>query len=128
MEILQFPARTSFLSGEYPATELSQCPSAGLGSSLYSLRDGPNRKHSFQQFFYTGGCLALARILLACLPAVTKQRLLSHLFRGVCLATGLYVTILSSNYLKTGRGRYDVKPHSYLHANIGSSHLMPSTD
>jgi hypothetical protein len=38
--------------------------------------------------------------LLMCLKAVTKQRLLSLcLFRGSCLATGLYATIYFGPYL-----------------------------
>jgi hypothetical protein len=47
MEILQLPALTSLLSGEYPASELN---SAGLRSSLYSLGADPTEKP--KQFFY----------------------------------------------------------------------------
>jgi hypothetical protein len=42
-----------------------------------------------------GGCQVIARISLTCLPAVTKQQLLSRcLFRGLFLATSLYATVL----------------------------------
>jgi hypothetical protein len=91
VEILQLPALMSFLSGEYPATEFSQFHSAGLGSSLYSPGADPteNTAPNSSSIVAMGGCLAIARILLTCLSAVTKQQLLSCcLFLGICLSNG----------------------------------------
>jgi hypothetical protein len=100
MEILQLPAPTSLLSGEYPATELFQPSqsqshiatdgqsvslgvephlglmtrylllfnSYGIVFLLGALSDSPS-------IVAIGGCLAIARISLTCLPAVTKQRM-----------------------------------------------------
>jgi hypothetical protein len=65
---------TSLLPGEYPATELK---SAGLGFSLYSLGADPTENTASDSFSIVvmGGCLAIARILLLSLPAVTKQHM-----------------------------------------------------
>jgi hypothetical protein len=83
VEILQLPTLMSFLSGEYPATELSQTRSAGLGSSLYSPKEDPKENTAFNiSSIVMGGCLAMARILLMCLQAVTKQ----HMFRLTIVA------------------------------------------
>jgi hypothetical protein len=66
-----------------------------LGSSLYSLGADPTENTaSNSSSLAIGGCLTIARISLTYLPAVTKQQLLSRLFRGLCVATGLYATIL----------------------------------
>jgi hypothetical protein len=47
------------------------------------------------QFVVVDGCLARAGTFLTCLPAITKQRLLSRcLFRGLCQATAPYAKIL----------------------------------
>jgi hypothetical protein len=75
VKILQIPALRSFVSCEYHATELSQFASACLGSSLYSLGADPTENAAFNHFYIvvTGDYLALPRILLMCLPAVTKQ-------------------------------------------------------
>jgi hypothetical protein len=77
VEILQLPELRSFLSGEYPTTELSQFRSAGLGSLIYSLEADITENTAFNSFYTVvmGGCLAIARIMLTCLPAVTKQRM-----------------------------------------------------
>jgi hypothetical protein len=46
----------------------------GLGPSLYSLGADPTENTaSSNSSVIMGGCLAITRILLACLPAVTKQ-------------------------------------------------------
>jgi hypothetical protein len=95
VEILQFSALRSFLSSEYLATEHSQFPSAGLGSSLYRSGADPteNTTPSSPSVIAMDGCVAIARISLTCLPAITKRQPLSRLFRGLCLAAGLYATI-----------------------------------
>jgi hypothetical protein len=70
---LQLPALRSFLSDEYPATELSQYHSADLGSSLYG--PGPdateNTALNSVSTVVMGSCLAIARIM-TCLSPVTK--------------------------------------------------------
>jgi hypothetical protein len=72
--IFQLPALRSFLPGEYPATELTQF----LGSSLYSPGADPTENTTLNSFYIAmDGYLAIARIMLMCLSAVTKQRLLS---------------------------------------------------
>jgi hypothetical protein len=128
VEILQFPARTSFLSGEYPATELSQFPSAGPGSSLYSLRGVPNRKHSLQQFFYymrlpsdspdiadvfTGRYQATAVVSLFVSRSLPSNRSIRH-----------------NTFLKLPSNRKGDVPCEtpLLSPNIGLSYLMPSID
>jgi hypothetical protein len=65
---------------------------ACLESSLYSLGADTteNTASNNPLIVVMGGCLAIARILLTCLPAVTKQRMLYS-----CLATVLQVTRLS---------------------------------
>jgi hypothetical protein len=73
MEILQLPALTLLLSGEYPAPELSQFAPE---SSLYCLGADPTENtasNSFSIVMY--GCLAIAWISLTCLLAATKQRM-----------------------------------------------------
>jgi hypothetical protein len=48
-----------------------------LGSSLYGLGADPtdNTASNNPSIVVMGGCLAMARILLTCLPAVTNQRM-----------------------------------------------------
>jgi hypothetical protein len=95
VEIPQLPALRSFLSSEYPATELSN-PFIWSGVLVIWPRGGPNRKHRPNSLSTVamGGCLAISRISLTYLPAVTKQQLLSLcLFRDLCQATCLYSTI-----------------------------------
>jgi hypothetical protein len=71
VEIFQLPALTPLLSDEYPATELTQQP--------WGLRLGadPTENTASNAFSIVvmGGSLAVARILLTCLPAITKQRM-----------------------------------------------------
>jgi hypothetical protein len=51
--------------------------SAGLGCSLYSLGADltENTASNNSSIVVMGGCLAIARISLICLPAVTKKRM-----------------------------------------------------
>jgi hypothetical protein len=74
VKILQLPAFTSLLSGEYPANQRTK---KAWGSSLYSLGADPTENTASNSFYIivTGGCLARARISLTCLPAATKQRM-----------------------------------------------------
>jgi hypothetical protein len=74
VEILQLPSLTSLLSGEYSANELSQ---SAWGRRYYSLRADPteNTASNSSSIVVMGGYLAIARILLTCLSAVTKQRM-----------------------------------------------------
>jgi hypothetical protein len=72
---------------------------AGLVSSLYSLGADPTENTVSNSSFIVvmGGYLAIARILLTSLPAVTKQHPLPRCsLRGPYPATGLYATILSN--------------------------------
>jgi hypothetical protein len=75
VEILQLLVLRSFLSSEYPANELSQFPWTGLGSLVYSPGADLTESTVFDSssIVAVGGYLVIARILLTCLPAVTKQ-------------------------------------------------------
>jgi hypothetical protein len=49
--------------------------STGLGSSLYSLGTDSTENTASNSFTVViGGCLAIARVLMTCLPAATKER------------------------------------------------------
>jgi hypothetical protein len=66
------------------------------GVLVIEPQDDPAENAGFNSFYIVvmGSFLAIAQLFLTCLPAVTKKRLLSrHLFRGICLTTGLYATI-----------------------------------
>jgi hypothetical protein len=80
----------------YQPSRNSQFRSAFLSPFVtYSLGADPTENITFNNssFVVMGGYLAIARILLTCLPAVTKQRLLS---RDRCIATVLHATSLLS--------------------------------
>jgi hypothetical protein len=89
------------LSGEYPANERTQ---PAWGSSLYSLGADPTENTASNSFSIVviGGCLAITRILLTCLPAATKQP-------DRCTATVLHATIVF----------LDVIPRSFVHRHRG---------
>jgi hypothetical protein len=60
---------TSLLSGEYPATELSQ----PVWGPRYIASGRTQQKTPLPTMFYfMGGFLAISRVLLTCLPVVTK--------------------------------------------------------
>jgi hypothetical protein len=67
--------------------------SAGLGSSLYSLGADPTESTACNNpsIVIMGDCLAIARILSTCLPAVIKQRHVPP--RDRCLAPVLHFTL-----------------------------------
>jgi hypothetical protein len=87
VEILQFHALTSLLSGEYPVSQLSR---PGI---LIQPRCGPNRKHRMQKFFYW--CYGrLPSDSLDIVDVLTGRYQASPvLSRDRCIATVLHATI-----------------------------------
>jgi hypothetical protein len=69
------PFHTNLLVFSSQAEFQQNCHSAGLGSSLYSLRADPteNTASSNPYILVMDGCLTIAQMVLTCLPAATKQ-------------------------------------------------------
>jgi hypothetical protein len=93
LQILQLTVLRSLLSSEYSIAEISQFNSAGLGSPPQSLGADPKENTTSHSFYIVvmGGCLAIVRILLTCLPSRYQA---THIHsRDRCIATVLHATI-----------------------------------
>jgi hypothetical protein len=77
LPILNWTLSLAYQLLHFTSLHSTELPSVGLGFSLHSLGADPteNTASKISSMFVMDGCLAIARISLTCLLAVTKQRM-----------------------------------------------------